>query len=332
MRSRAIVFDSRWVGVHGIGRFAREVGARCGMFPIQLGGRPVDPIDPLRLSRYLAALAPVHFFNPGFNAPIGKPCPFSLTVHDLIPLDVPKERSLAKFVYFKRIVKPALSKAAVVFTGSEHARQRLTEWSGLPMERFVVTGHGVSSLFHPDGPRWFNARPYLLYVGNQKPHKNVEGLVKAFAASGLVSDFDLLLTGEMSASVSRAVSDFRLGDAVRGLGLVREEGLPSLYRGAHALVMPSHYEGFGLPVLEAMACGTPVLSSDKTALPEVGGDAAAYFDPDDQESFVEGLRSLLNTQALSGMRPRGLKRAKLFDWDHVAEQVRWRIAEVGLNR
>lgn len=302
------------------------------MLPIQLGGRPVDPIDPLRLSRHLAALAPVHFFNPGFNAPIGKPCPFSLTVHDLIPLDVPEERSLAKFLYFQRIVKPALSNAAVVFTGSEHARQRLAEWSGLPMERFVVTGHGVSPAFQPDGRRWGSTRPYLLYVGNQKPHKNVEGLVEAFAASGLACVFDLLLTGEMTASVSRAVSDCRLTDAARGLGLVREEDLPSLYRGAHALVMPSRYEGFGLPLLEAMACGIPVLSSDKTALPEVGGDAVAYFDPDDRESFVEGLRGLLNTRTLCELRLRGLERAKLFDWDRVAAQVRKRIAEVGTNR
>jgi glycosyltransferase involved in cell wall biosynthesis len=302
------------------------------MLPIQLGGRPVDPIDPLRLSRCLSALAPGHFFNPGFNAPIGKPCPFSLTVHDLIPLDVLEERSLAKSAYFQWIVKPALSNAAVVFTGSEHARQRLAEWSGLPMERFVVTGYGVSSEFHPDGSRWANARPYLLYVGNQKPHKNVEGLVEAFASSGLACDFDLLLTGEMSASVSCAVSDCRLADAVRSLGLVREEDLPSLYRGAHALVMPSRYEGFGLPVLEAMACGTPVLSSDKTALPEVGGDAIAYFDPDDRESFVEGLRGLLNTRTLSGMRLRGLERSKLFDWDRVADQVNKTIAEVDSNR
>lgn len=316
-----IVFDSRWLGPHGIGRFAREVSQRCGFLPLHLGGKPVDPFDPVRLGRHLSALKPAHFFNPGFNVPLGCSCPFSLTVHDLIHLDVPGERSLVKQAYYEWLVKPALARAAMVFTGSQHARQRLVEWSGLPEERFVVTGHGVGPEFSPIGPIWSNDRPYLLYVGNQKPHKNVESLVQAFAASGLSGDFDLLLTANLSDSVANAVGDSGVGEYVRGLGLVPEDHLPALYRGAHALVMPSHYEGFGLPVLEAMACGTPVISSNKTSLPEVGGDAVLYFDPKDRDAFVEGLRSLRDDYLLRELRSLGLARAKLFDWDHAAACV-----------
>jgi glycosyltransferase involved in cell wall biosynthesis len=323
----SIFFDSRWLGPHGIGRFAREVSARCGMRPIQLAGRPVDPFDPFRLGRYLSSLKPEHFFTPGFNAPLGRPCPFSLTIHDLIHLDVPEGRSLARLAYYQWVVKPALANAGVVFTGSEHARQRLVEWSGLPVERFVVTGHGVCPEFSPDGPLWANDRPYLLYVGNQKPHKNVVGLVRAFAASGLASDFDLRLTGVLTASVALAVANAGAARSVRGLGLIPETELAALYRGAHALIMPSQYEGFGLPVLEAMACGTPVLSSNKTSLPEVGGEAVLYFDPDDQDSFVEGLRELRNTRLLSELRVLGLTRAQLFNWDNVAASV---AKEIGL--
>ena len=316
-----IAYDARWLGPHGIGRFAAEVSTRCSMTAIDLGGKPLGLTDPLRLWRYLTALKPAHFFSPGFNAPLGRPCPFSLTVHDLIHLDVRQERSPAKQAYYQLVVKPAVHNADVVFTGSEYARQRIAEWSGVDADRIVLTGHGVGPAFQPEGPLWAHGRPYLLYVGNQKPHKNVEALVQAFAASGLGGDFDLLLTGELAASVAQAIDRAHLRDRVKPLGLVPEKDLPSLYRTAHALIMPSLHEGFGLPVIEAMACGTPVLSSNRTSLPEAGGDAVGYFDPEDQESFVGGLRSLRDEGLLSDLRARGLRRAGLFDWDRVAERV-----------
>lgn len=322
MASSPLLYDARWQGKHGIGRFAAEVAKRCPMAAIDLPGTPLDFWDPLRLRYALLGCKPGHFFSPGFNAPLGRPCSFSLTLHDLIHLEVREERSSIKQGYYQCIVKPAVLNADVVFTVSEYSRQRIAEWSGIALAGIVCVGNGVDSeVFNPRGLAWPHARPYLLYVGNQKPHKNVEGLVQAFALSGLSADFDLFLTGDLSRAVAEIVARLGMLDRVRSLGLVPERDLPSLYRGAHAVIMPSRYEGFGLPVIEAMACGTPVLSSNRTSLPEVGGAAARYFDPDDRESFVEGLRSLRDTGLLSELRARGLRRAGLFDWGRVAGRV-----------
>jgi glycosyltransferase involved in cell wall biosynthesis len=270
----------------------------------------------------LARQKPDHFFSPGFNAPLGSPCPFSLTIHDLIHLDVPEERAWVKYGFYHGVVRPALTHAACVFTVSEHSRQRIAEWSGVDERKIIVAGNGVAAHFSPDGNVWPHARPYLLYVGNHKPHKNVGGMVQAFADSGLAREFDLVMSGHIGRSLAVLAGQLGVLDEVRGLGFVEEADLPSVYRGAAALVMPSRYEGFGLPLVEAMACGTPVLSSNRTSLPEIGGDAVYYFDPDDEESFVEGLRALRDDAIRSALRARGLERARLYDWDRVAERIR----------
>lgn len=328
-----ILFDGRWLGVHGIGRFAAEVSQRYGFSPLAIEGKPLDLIDPWRLRQKLLIQRPDHFFSPGFNAPLGTPCSFSLTVHDLIHLEVAAERSFAKSLYYDWVVKPALKNAAVVFTVSEYSRQKVAAWSGLDPMGIVNVGNGVSEHYCPEGEHWAWPQPYLLYVGNQKPHKNVEGLVKAYAASRLRDSVDLLLTGPLSDSVRAAVAQYRVGDSVRGLGLIPEVDLPKLYRGAWAVVMPSRYEGFGLPLVEAMASGAPVLSSNRTSLPEVGGDAVAYFDPDDFESFVAALNGLEDPAVRLKLRVDGLERAKDFRWDAVAARVTDAIAQrVGLNR
>jgi glycosyltransferase involved in cell wall biosynthesis len=124
------------------------------------------------------------------------------------------------------------------------------------------------------------------------------------------------------------VADHGVQDRVKALGLVAEADLPALYRRAYAVVMPSRYEGFGLPLVEAMASGTPVLSSNRTSLPEVGGDAVAYFDPDNLDAFVAGLNSLLDQDLCAHLRVAGLQRAKLFDWNQVAARVGGAISSV----
>lgn len=325
--SGKVYFDERWLGPHGIGRFASEIAQRSDFAAANIPGKPLSLLGPWRARLRLQQLRPAHFFSPGFNPPMGTPCSFSLTLHDLIHLDVAEERSLVKTLYYNHIIKPALQRADLVFTVSEYSRRKIRAWSGLPEERIVCVGNGVAQAFSPEGASWRHPKPYLLYVGNQKPHKNVAGMVHAFAACRLSADYDLLLTGTVSPAVAAAAQRAGVADRVIGLGLVPETDLPALYRGATALVMPSRYEGFGLPLVEAMACGTAVLSSNRTALPEVGGDAVGYFDPDDRDSFVAGLDDLADAGLRATRRIAGIARARLFNWDQVAAKVNGAIQQ-----
>jgi glycosyltransferase involved in cell wall biosynthesis len=323
-----ILFDERWIGSHGIGRFAEEVGVRGGFTALKLGGRPLEMMDSLRLS-YALKGRKGHFFSPGYNVPLGKPCSYSFTLHDLMQLEVPALKSVVKTAYFEFLIKPAIKNSAVVFTVSEFSRQKILQWSGVAPEKVISVGNGVSPHFSPNGPRWQHPRPYLLYVGNQRAHKNVDGLIRAFASSNLKANFDLLLSGSFSDTVATNILKYRLNDCVFPLGDIPESSLPSVYRGAHAFVMPSMYEGFGLPLVEAMASGTPVLSSNLTAMPKVCGDAALYFDPNDFESFVHGLNQLQNSDLLSKLTEAGIRRATQFSWDKVASRVKSEIIKYG---
>jgi glycosyltransferase involved in cell wall biosynthesis len=163
-------------------------------------------------------------------------------------------------------------------------------------------------------------------VGNQKPHKNVDGLIHAFLDAGLKEDFDLLLSGECSPSIQSTLKALDLDQEVIALGSIPEEMLPGVYRGASALIMPSLYEGFGLPVIEAMASGTPVISSNRTALPEVGGEAALYFDPMDHQETVEALKAVYDSALMERMSALGIDRARHFDWNLSAQRISSAIA------
>jgi glycosyltransferase involved in cell wall biosynthesis len=256
-----------------------------------------------------------------------------LTLHDLIHLGFAAESSLAKRLYYGRIVRPATRRAHAVLTVSEHSRREIARWTGIGSDRIVVVGNGVAPAFRPAGERWALDRPYVLFVGNRRPHKNVPALLRAFAASGLAGHAALLLSGDADALTGRWVHEAGLGNAeVRFAGAIPEDRLPDYYRGALALAIPSLTEGFGLPALEAMACGTPVLAADCGALPEVVGDAALLVDPTRTEAIATGLRRIAGDAALrETLSARGPARATRFRWDDVAARVQ-RVLEAAAER
>jgi len=210
---------------------------------------------------------------------------------------------------------------------SRYTKQDILAWTGVPDEHVVVVGNGVGAAFCPEGRRHAPGYPYLLYASNRKPHKNLPRLLQGLARSGLQRDVRLVLTGAPEAGLSQQITALKLHDRVVYAGQLSDADLVAYYRGALALVCPSLYEGFGLPPLEAMACGTPVVSSNLSALPEVVGDAAVLVDPYNVEAIAWGIRCVVEDSALrQTLYHRGLARAKRFTWEQTAAQV-WQVLQ-----
>jgi glycosyltransferase involved in cell wall biosynthesis len=318
-----ILYDARWIGNHGIGRFAAELQNRLpNLAAFQTGRRPWHPLDPIFLGYALLRRKPPLFFSPGYNSPLGWPGKFVFSLHDLNHLRVPDNSNAAKRAYYRVIIKPACHRAAFVLTVSEYSKQEICAWARIGEERIVNVGNGVGPPFVASGKRYEPGYPYLLYVGSHKAHKNLPRLFKAYATSGVRNRVRLILTGEPDAETSRDLGNLGLMDHVTFIGFPNNEELSAYYRGGLAVVFPSLYEGFGLPALESMACGTPVLTSNVCSLPEIVGDAGILVDPRDLESIADGIRRLVeDTTLVADLRERGQQRAQQFTWEKTAAKT-----------
>ncbi|HWQ53421.1 MAG TPA: glycosyltransferase family 1 protein [Bryobacteraceae bacterium] len=319
---RQVLSDGRWRGIHGIGRFASEVLRRLPEHTVlENGPRPLSPLDPVWLTCNVLARRPAVFFSPGFNPPPVCPSPFVFTIHDLIQVQAPDAATLTKQFYYELILRPAARRAYRVLSVSEYSRRQIIEWSGVPEEHVVNVGNGVGPPFQADGDRYEPGFPYILYVGNFRPHKNLHRLLRAF--QGLdCPELRLLLTGNPTPPILARVQQLGLLSRTEFLGTLSDNDLSSVYRGALFLVLPSLIEGFGLPALEAMACGTPVIVSNRTALPEIAGGAALLVDPLDVCDIRQAMERMLSDSELrTTKRSAGTRRAVHYSWDQVAARV-----------
>lgn len=322
---RAVAWDERWEVVSGIGRFSREVRARLGVEPLAAGrALPTSPRGVGDLER--AALAerrrprPRALVCPGFMGPLHWPAPTAVVVHDLMHRDVPGEAGVARRLVLDTAVRRSVRAAAVVLTVSEHSRARVLEWADLPPDRVVTVGNGVGGAFTREGPARDEGRPYVLYVGNHKPHKNLPRTVAAVAR--LDPDVLLLVSGDRTPALDALAAEHGLADRLRTLGRVDDDTLAAAYRGAAATLVLSTHEGFGLPALEAMACGSPVVASPVTSLPEVVGDAGVYADPHDVTAMADAVERVLADPDLAArLATAGPARAAAWTWERVAERV-----------
>jgi glycosyltransferase involved in cell wall biosynthesis len=269
-----------------------------------------------------------------YAAPITSAAASVVTVHDVSFARHPEWFTLRDRVVLNAGVRTSVRRAARVLVPSGHARDELCALLGVPPERVLVTPEGVEARFAPphEGPAraehddaFFRhlgvRRPYVLALGNLQPRKNVARLIQAWALlvrSGADADHRLVVAGGFRGRRDDAPAlsvTAGIGDRVVFPGFVRHADLPMLYAGASLFVFPSLYEGFGLPVLEAMACGTPVACSWTSALPEVASDAAATFDPEDPRDIAAVVAALLADQGLRAeLRTRGLRRAAEATW------------------
>jgi glycosyltransferase involved in cell wall biosynthesis len=263
------------------------------------------------------------FFSPGYNAPLGSVTRFVFTLHDLNHLCVPENSNFLKRAYYRHVIRPACRKAEFVLTVSDYSRQQISSWAEIDEQKIVNVGNGVGEPFTSSGDAHRCDRPYFLYVGSYKPHKNLLRLLQAYAASRSFREIKILLTGFGCQSLHEEARRLGIADSIEFVGIVSDRRLAKLYRGALALLFPSLYEGFGLPPLEAMACGTPVLTSNICSLPEVAGDAAVQVDPHEVESIAAGIKQIAEDSGLrKSLSAKGLCRAQEFTWSATASKTR----------
>jgi glycosyltransferase involved in cell wall biosynthesis len=256
------------------------------------------------------------------------PVPQIVTVHDLLPLQYPREYPRQQY-YFRYYVPAILRRSRAIITISEASRKEIVRVYGVPPEKVHVALCGYdASRFNPYGPA-FNTTgwdQYALYVGNVMPHKNLERLVDAFATATRRLSGRLVIRGwgkhHHVEALRARIAEHRLEDRVDWQPYAGDEELPGLYRGARMLLLPSLSEGFGLTALEAMACGTPVIASKTSSLPEVVGDAGLLVDPHDTPAIAEAMARLFSDDRFAKeLRERGLARAPRFTWERVGRPV-----------
>lgn len=272
-----------------------------------------------------------------FTAPPFAPCPFVVTVHDLSFEHLPETFKRRSRFQLRATVRRTVRRAARVIAPSEFTRRDLIETYGLSPERVHVTPLAAAPFFRPASAteiervrQTYGIRgPYILAVGSIQPRKNLVRLLRAYShlrRKGLKDKLPkLVLAGKKAwlyGETLRAVERERLDDLVIFTGYVTERDLPALYSGAQAFVYPSYFEGFGLPPLEAMRCGAPVVAGDRTSLPEVVGDAGLLVDPFDADAIAEAIARVIEDEDLRAeLSRRGLQRSQLFNWRETARST-----------
>jgi glycosyltransferase involved in cell wall biosynthesis len=273
-----------------------------------------------------------------YTAPPVCTCPTVVTVHDIAYEFFPQFFSPRDRWLLSTTVPLSCRLAARVIAVSEWTKRDLVRRYAIPEEKIRVVYEAAADRFSPDVPaedvmrvrrQYAQGRRYVLAVGNIQPRKNLGRLVEAFAALAAQGtageDVLLVIVGQSQwrgSEVFQQVEMQGLTERVRFPGYVPDEDLPALYCGAEVFVYPSVYEGFGLPPLEGMACGTPVVCSNTSALPEVVGEAAALFDPYDVDALAQVLRDLLSNEARrQNLVAAGLARAAQFSWERAGQET-----------
>jgi glycosyltransferase involved in cell wall biosynthesis len=289
-----------------------------------------------------------------------------VTIHDLGYLRFPEAHTPAQRLYLRLSTRWSAQAATRLIAISRATRDDLVRYTGVRPEKIAVVYHGLSPRFRPieDGAALAAAQerygirpPYFLYVGTIQPRKNLVRLIEAFAQAieprtenqnkeqrtknkgprttdhgpRTLDNTQLAIAGKrgwLTEAIERRAAELGVAERVRFAGYIADDDLPALLSGALGFVFPSLYEGFGMPLLEAMACGAPVLTSTTSALPEVAGDAALLVDPADTAAIAAGLARLASDTALrADLRARGLARAAQFTWERCAEETLAVLAE-----
>jgi glycosyltransferase involved in cell wall biosynthesis len=316
-------------GLAALGPNFRPVPERSGSYSVS-----EQLMIPLALRREGIEL----FHAPHYVLPALVPCRSVVTIHDCIHLMFPQYLpGRGALTYARTSISIAARRSTRVLTVSESSKRDILRFVDVPAEKIDVIYNAYDERFGVEPAeedvvrvreRYQLHDEFVLYAGNVKPHKNLERLIEAFhlVRNRGLDHLKLVLIGDdisKYAALRRAVHQHQLHKYVRFLGYLPEETLAVLYRLAGVFVFPSLYEGFGLPPLEAMASGTPVVTSNVSSLPEVAGDAAVLVDPYSPESIASGIFSVLSDERIRlNLRVKGLARARQFSWESSVRRVR----------
>ncbi|KLD63202.1 glycosyltransferase family 4 protein [Dyella japonica] len=329
MNSLIVAADIRWPKGTGIGVCASEYLARM---PVDMAARALPltsgighPASPFELAARLALHRTKHqvFWNPGFVPPAWSSAPSVVTVHDLTHLHF---YSSLHVRYYNSVFRPMYRRCSAIICVSEYTRREFIDWSGMDPDQVHVVHNGVSSRFNAQVEPYRPGYPYILYPGNMRSYKNVEMLLRAFSQSSLRTlGLKVVLTGTGTPELNATIATLGIAKDVVFMGFVPDEHLPGLYRGASFTAFISLYEGFGLPIVESMAVGTPVLTSNVSSMPEIAGDAALVVPPRDLGEVVAAMDRLVSDSGLrADLTVKGLERAAAFSWDKAAAHT-WKI-------
>jgi glycosyltransferase involved in cell wall biosynthesis len=296
------------------------------------------------LPRALARDAATVFLSPYYKGPLSASCPVVLTIHDLFFIGYPGQRRPVYDATMTAMARLYAARAAAIIADSEYSKRSIVARLGVGASKVTVIPVALGAEFAPAPPgpavlaRYAVTPPYILYIGNFKPHKNLARLLRGFAQlpGPLRGRHSLVLGGgdaDGRAGLAALAATLGIGARVIFPGRIADEDLAALYAGAAAFVLPSLEEGFGLPVLEAMACGTPVVASNRAALPELVADAGLVFDAEREGELAAALARVLADSALADdLRHRGLARAALYTPARTSGRVLALLGDVSAAR
>jgi glycosyltransferase involved in cell wall biosynthesis len=276
------------------------------------------------------------YHGPNYVLPILAKTGMVLTAYDMISFATPEwYKSISRF-RVQKLLKVSAMKAQKIITGSENSKRDIIEILKVPEEKVKVVYIGVDSAYKPINDqdrinsvkaRYGIANKYILHVGSLNPRKNISRLIEAYnrLPQSLREEHQLVLVGKRgwrADEILAKVKELHLENRVIFTGFVKDDDLPLLMNASSLLTFPSLYEGFGIPPLEAMACGTPVVASNTSSIPEVVGDAALLFDPYNVEEMTEAMyRALTDKQLRNELRQKGFERIKQFSWEKAAKET-----------
>jgi glycosyltransferase involved in cell wall biosynthesis len=323
--------DRRWPSATGIGIVQAELESRCPagieIVDLHVKGKIGSPFSPLRIAMALRRLGKGHastYISAGFVPPLFHAGPSLIIVHDLTHLHYyGKVRRLYYNLLFKRLYR----RCSAIVCVSDFTRQELLGLAKIDPNKVKTIYNGCSEKFDKNTDLFDPGYKYILYPGNYRSYKNLDKLIGAYAESSIHKmGIHLVMTGEGNQHLRELCTAEGVAGYVHFIGRVTDDDMPKLYKGATALVFVSLYEGFGLPIVEAMASGTPVITSNISAMPEIAGDAALLVDPHSQSAIAQAIKSVSSDQTLrSRLIASGHARAQQFSWNKMAQEF-WTLA------